>query len=76
MDEVRSLFIAINLHVFLDAVSTMRIDGQTLFLCKSMENLKELGLDNNIKASVLLRELPTYRAEGVPSSMLDPSGNV
>ena len=73
MDEVRSLFIAINLHVFLDAVSTMRIDGQTLCLCETMENLKELGLYNKIKATILLRKLPTYRAEGVPASML---GNV
>ena len=76
MDEVRLLFTALNLHVFLEAVSKMKIDGRTLFLCDSSYSLKELELNDTMKGRVLLRILRTYRDEGVPATMLDPTGNM
>ena len=76
VDEVRYLFTALNLHVFLEAVSRMKIDGRTLFLFESIADLEKIGLYNNMKGRVLLRMLQTYRDEGVPATMLVPSGNV
>ena len=76
VDEVTSLFISLNLHIFLEFVALMRIDGRTLFLCKSMKDLKELKLVNKIKGKVLLWALKTYREDGVPATMLVPAGSV
>ena len=65
-----------NLVIFLDAVSSKRIDGRTLCMCKSVEDAKEIGLTNSVKAKVMLQHLEKFQAHGVPDCMLIPSGNV
>ena len=58
------------LAAFSDNMRKERVDGGTLNLLESAEELQDFGIDNNLKAKRFIKQVETWKTEGVPTSSL------
>jgi len=49
-----------------------QIDGRTLMHCKSVDNVKELGINMRAKASVFFDDITKFKQSGVPLKIITP----
>jgi hypothetical protein len=66
VEEVSMLLHSLRLGKFVDQLRENEVDGATLALCKSEEEIVEVGVSMQLKARVLLAKIQVYRVEGVP----------
>ena len=60
------------LTLYVDEVSRHEIDGECLNECKSIKDITGLGITARVKASILLKKIIEFKANGVPLEFLSP----
>jgi hypothetical protein len=75
VDDVNSLLESLNLRNYCAIFQENAIDGPTLMNCKSVDDVKELGINLTPKASVLYEEIVKFKSTGVPLILLSEVSN-
>ena len=70
MDDVINLLKSLKLSNFCHNFEDNMIDGLTLMNCKSVDDVKELGIALTAKARILYEESVQYKSTGVPLTLL------
>ena len=70
VDDVIHLLELLKLSNFCYNFEDNRIDGLTLMNCKSVDDVKELGIALTAKARVLYEEIIKFKSTGVPLTLL------
>ena len=70
VDDVIHLLESLNLSNFCNNFEDNRIDGPTLMNCKSVDDVKELGIALTAKARILYEEIVKFKSTGVPLTLL------
>jgi hypothetical protein len=66
IEEVSSLLNNLKLGKFVPLLQENEVDGATLALCKTEEEIVEIGVTIQLKARVLFAKIQIYRRDGVP----------
>ena len=64
--EVSNLLETLNLSKYKTVFREHEVDGRVLDEVESLEEVKTLGIEQPLKAKVLIRNIMKYKAEGVP----------
>jgi hypothetical protein len=70
VDDVIHLLKSLNLRNYCAIFQENAIDGPTLMNCKSVDDVKELGITLTPKASVLYEKIVKFKSTGVPFTLL------
>jgi hypothetical protein len=70
VDDVIHLLESLSLSNFCINFEDNRIDGPTLLKCKSVDDVKELGIALTAKARILYEEIIKFKSTGVPLTLL------
>ena len=72
VDDVINLLESLNLSNFCNIFyfEDNMIDGLTLMNCKSVDDVKELGIALTAKARILYEEIVQFKSTGVPLTLL------
>ena len=70
VNEVIHLLESLNLSYFCYNFKDSKIDGPTLMNCKSVDDVKELGIALTAKARILYEEIVKFKSTGVPLTFL------
>ena len=71
VDEVTRLLESLNLSTFYCSLfKNTRTDGAVLFECKSVEELKELGIIETARARNMFNKITIFKVSGVPLELL------
>ena len=70
VDDVIHLLELLKLSNFCYNFEDNRIDGLTLMNCKSVDDVKELGIALTAKARILYEEIIKFKSTGVPLTLL------
>ena len=70
VDDVTHLLKSLNLRCYCAVFRENEIDGPTLINCKSVDDVKELGIDLTAKARILYEEIVKFKSTGVPLTLL------
>ena len=70
VDDVIHLLESLELSNFCNNFEDNRIDGPTLMNCKSVDDVKELGIALTAKATILYEEIVKFKSTGVPLTFL------
>jgi hypothetical protein len=70
VDDVIHLLESLSLSNFCNNFEDNLIDGPTLMNCKSVDDVKELGIALTAKARILYEKIVQYKSTGVPLTLL------
>lgn len=70
VDDVSTLLHTLKLGKFVAQLKENEIDGAALAMCKSEDEIVEIGVSMQLKARVLYGKIQVYKVEGVPLSDL------
>ncbi len=70
MDDVIHLLESLKLSKFCNNFEDNMIDGPSLMNCKSVDDMKELGIALTAKAKILYEEIVKFKSTGVPLRLL------
>lgn len=71
IEEISSLLNNLNLGKFIANLKENEVDGATLAMCKTEEEIVEIGVSMQLKARVLFAKIQIYKIEGVPLTDLE-----
>jgi hypothetical protein len=69
VDDVINLLKSLKLSNFCHKFEDNMIDGLTLMNCKSVDDVKELGIALTAKARILFEEIVPFKSSGVPLTL-------
>jgi hypothetical protein len=70
VDDVIHLLESLKLSKFCNNFEDNMIDGPSLMNCKSVDDMKELGIALTAKAKILYEEIVKFKSTGVPLRLL------
>ena len=66
VDEVQILLETTNFGMFKDAMKELLVDGKMLNEVTSVDDMKDIGINNGLKARVFFKSILEYKDSGVP----------
>jgi hypothetical protein len=70
VDEVGYLMESLNLGKFKDIFKANAVDGQTLVLAESEDEISDLGVNLSLKARLMFKKIHDYKKNGVPMGLI------
>jgi len=70
VDDVIHILDSLNLRKYCAVFQENAIDGPTLMNCKSVDDVKELGIALTAKARILYDKIVKFKSTGVPLTLL------